>query len=393
MGVSWHLNSRASRVSALAMSLGIALAAVGGVVPARAATTTTDPAKAAAGWVATKVEAGGLGAGSLADAIFALAAAHVGGTAAADALNQLKSKVDAYAGYGGTLKPGALAKTMLAVIVAGGDPTAFNGHNLESDLRGLQITSGTDTGRFGTAVINDQALAILALAATSGGVPAGAGDWLAGKQCAAGDYQWDGSCPTPAGSEDPDTTAMALQALLAAGSSAAADKATTWLVNLQASNGSFAAFGTANANSTGLAAEAIRAAGHTAKADAAEAWLTGLQYGCSAAAANRGAIPYTKTDPGFGGPFSSTAQGVLAFGAPRLDKLSMAEATADAPLLACSASSGPTASAGLPTQPPTDAAAPSGSDGSSSGGMLLLAVVLAAMTGALVFDRRRWLSR
>ena len=58
MGVSWHLNSRASRVSALAMSLGIALAAVGGVVPARAATTTTDPAKAAAGWVATKVEAG-----------------------------------------------------------------------------------------------------------------------------------------------------------------------------------------------------------------------------------------------------------------------------------------------------------------------------------------------
>ncbi len=386
MGVSRYLPSR---LAAIALSLGIALSTVGAVGPVRAA-TTTDAAQAAAGWIATRVEAGGLGASSLADAIFAFAGTHVGGTAAAAALTQLKSGVDAYVGYGGTLKPGPLGKAMLAVIVAGGDPTSFNGHNLESDLRGLLVTSGADAGRFGTAVVNDQAIDILALAATSGGVPAGAGDWLAGKQCPAGDYQWDGSCPTPAGSDDPDTTAMALQALLAAGSATAADKATQWLLGLQASDGSFAGFGTANTNSTGVAAEAIRAAAQSAKANAAAAWVAGLQYGCSAIPANRGAIPWTKTDPGFGGPFSSTAQAALAFGAPRLDRLTLEGATAVAPVLACAeAPSEPTASGRVPTEPPTDTAVPPEPSGSSSGGAPLLFAVLVALSGSLVFVRRK----
>lgn len=385
MGVPRYLPSR---LAAVALSLGIALGAAGVAAPVRAATaTTTDPAKAAAGWIATQVEAGGLGAGSLADSILALAATHVGGTAAADALTQLVPKIDAYAGYGGALKPGALGKAMLAVIVAGGDPTSFNGHNLESDLRGLQITSGTDAGRFGTAAINDQALDILALAATSGGVPSGAGDWLAAQQCPSGEYEWDGSCPTAPGSEDPDTTAMALQALLAAGNTTAADKATQWLVNLQAKDGSLASSGTANADSTGIAGEALRAAGQPAAADAAASWVAGLQYGCSAKTGDRGAIPWTKATPGL--LIYSTPQAVLAFGAPRLDRLSIQGAAAAAPLLYCAAATPRPAASGVavPTEPPTDAFAAS-AGGTSSGGTLLLAVLLMTLSGALVFGRR-----
>ena len=53
---------------------------------------------------------------------------------------------------GRDLLPGNLAKTMLAVQVAGGDVDSFGGHDLEADLRSLLITTpGPDLGRFGTA--------------------------------------------------------------------------------------------------------------------------------------------------------------------------------------------------------------------------------------------------
>ncbi len=386
MGVSRHLPTR---LAAAALSLGVAWSLVAGAVPAQAATptTTTDPAQAAAGWIAAQVEAGGLSAGSLADSIFAFAAARVGGTAAADALTQLRANADAYIGYGGTVKPGPLGKVLLAVVVAGGDPTSFNGHNLEADLRGLLVATGADAGQFGSASINDQALDILALAATPGGVPAGAGSWLASKQCASGEYQWDGSCPTAPGSEDPDTTSFALQALAAAGSTTAADKATQWLLALQAKDGSFASSGTPNTDSTGIAAEALRAQGQTAAADAAATWLATQQYGCSAKAADRGAFPWAASYAGE--LIYSTPQAVLGFGAPRLDKLSVAGAAADAPVLACAAPT-PTApaSATLPTAPPTDAVLPASTGSGSSSGTLLLVVVLAAASGALAFARR-----
>jgi len=386
MGVSRFIPRR---YGALALSLGVALSGIGSVSPVQAASGTTDHAKAAAGYVAAQVEAGGLSASVLSEAIFALAGSHVGASAVGDALTQLAIKVDAFAGYGGTLKPGALGKAMLAVIVAGGDPTSFNGHNLETDLRGLLVTSGADTGRFSTAYINDQALAILALAATSGGVPAAAGDWLAGKECTAGDFSWDGTCPVGAGSEDPDTTATALMALQAAGSTAAADKATQWLLDQQAQNGSFAGYGTANVSSTGYAAQALRAAGKTTEADAAGAWILTLQYGCGVAAANRGAIPWTAADPGFS-LVDATAQAVLAFGAARLDQLSISGATAAAPTLQCSVATPRPTSTGVtvPTEPPTDALVGDSAGRPSPSGTLLLIVTLLSVCGALIAVRR-----
>ncbi len=79
-------------------------------------------------------------------------------------------------------------------------------------------------------------------------------------QCPNGDYQYDGSCPG-AGAEDPDTTAFALQALLAGGATAAAATSTELLLDIQGSDGAFSSYGTPNTNSTGVAGQALRAAG------------------------------------------------------------------------------------------------------------------------------------
>ena len=178
-------------------------------------------------------------------------------------------------------------------------------------------------------------------------------------------------------------------ALQAAGSTAAADKAVQWLLDQQAPNGSFAGYGTTNTGSTGLAAQALRAAGNAAEADAASAWILTIQYGCSVAAANRGAIPWTAADPGFS-LVDATAQAVLAFGAPRLDLLTIAGATAGAPPLQCAAATPRPTSTGvtIPTEPPTDGLAPTTTGGASSSGMLLLTVTLMAVCGALVAVRR-----
>jgi hypothetical protein len=347
----------------------LALTAGGATVFAADPPTTTDPGAAAAGWIAGQVEAG-VGPGSLADAIFAYAATGVGATATADALAKLESGVNGYILDGSAaLLPGNLAKTMLAVQVAGGDVHAFGGHDLEADLRGLLITTaGPDLGRFGTAMPSDQALAILALARTSGGIPPESISWLGTKQCSNGDFQWDGSCPG-AGAEDPDTTSLALQALLAGGATTAAATSTKLLLDIQGPDGSFSSHGTANTNSTGVAGEALRAAGKAVAADAAAAFVLTLQYGCDAPAADRGAFPWAASSAGF--LVFSTPQAVLALGAPALDELSIADASAAAPLLDC------------PNAPPSN---PAPADGSGTGPTITvpptdLGVAVPATTG------------
>ena len=369
---------------AVTLAVTLALSAGSATVFAADPPTTSDPGAAAAGWIATQVEAG-VGPGSLADAIFAYAATGVGADAAADALARLESGVDAYIlDSGAALVPGSLAKTMLAVQVAGGNPTSFGGHDLEADLRSLLITTpGPDLGRFGTALNLDQALAILALARTSSGIPAESVDWLVAAQCPNGDYQWDGACPG-AGAEDPDTTSLALQALLAGGATTAAATSTQLLLDIQGSDGAFSSYGTANTNSSGVAGQALRAAGETAAADAAAAFVLTLQYGCAATAADRGAFPWAASSAGF--LIFSTPQAVLALGAPALDALSISGASAAAPILACAVpaptDAAPTSGSGEEpaiTLPPTDlgTATPTTGGGSSLPIALLLLVAVA----------------
>ncbi len=367
---------------AVMLAATLALSAGGATVFAADPPTTSDPGAAAAGWIAAQVEAG-VGPGSLADAIFAYAATGAGADAAAAALTRLESGVDGYILDGASaLVPGNLAKTLLAVQVAGGNPASFGGHDLEADLRSLLITTpGPDLGRFGSAGNTEQALAILALARTSGGVPATAVDRLVAAQCPNGDYQWDGACPG-AGVEDPDTTALALQALLAGGATTAAATSTQLLLAIQGSDGSFSSFGTANTNSTGVAGQALRATGQTAAADAAAAFVRTLQYGCDAPTADQGAFRWAASSAGF--LIFSTPQAVLALGGPALDDLSIAGASAAAPILDCPAAR-PTA-----TLPPTDlgAAAPT-TGGGSLLPIALLLLLVASAGGTAVSARLR----
>jgi hypothetical protein len=352
------------RIAAATLAAGLAISTLG--LGTASAATTTDPGKAAAGWMAAQVEAGGLGQGSLADAIFAFAAVGAGHDASDEALSQLEASVDEYILDGSTVRAGALGKVLLAVHVAGGNPSNFGGHDLEAMLRGVMETSGANAGQFTGASVFDQSLDVLALATTSGGVPAEAGDWLASKQCPSGEYQWDGSCPASGGSEDPDTTGIALQALLAANEDSAADNAVSWLLDLQLANGGFPAFGTPNTNSSGLAGQALRAAGSTGAANDAATFVEGLQYGCNTTpVANIGAIPWADGIEGV--LLLSTPQAVLTLGAGPLNELSISGASADAPTLDCPAAPTPTPGGGgtprptdgggvAPTLPPTDVA-------------------------------------
>ena len=226
-------------------------------------------------------------------------------------------------------------------------------------------------------------------------------DWLVASQCPNGDFQWDGSCPG-AGSEDPDTTGLVLQALLAAGATGPAATSTALLLDIQGSDGSFSSFGTPNTNNTGVAGQALRAAGKTGAANDAGAWVLTLQYGCDAPAADRGAIPWATSSAGF--LVFSTPQAVLALGAPGLGDLSIAGASADAPVLACEAapsqepSQEPTdpapsddGGAGpIVTLPPTDAATPASTtpDGAAALG-IAAALMLVTAGGSFIAIRRR----
>ncbi len=348
----------AQAVLALLLATLVALAP-SSLVRAGEPPTTTDPALAAAGWLAQQVENDPtLGPGTLADAVFAFAAVGAGQSAATTALAGIEANLEAYVAPGGALAPGALAKAMLAVQVQGGDPTAFGGRDLEADLRGLLTVGGTDDGRFGAGSVLDQSLAILALSRTAGGAPATAVTWLAAAQCPSGEYAWDGSCPAAAGSEDPDTTAIALQALLAAGATTAADAATAWLLSIQQAGGGVPSFGLANTNSSGVGGQALRAAGETAAADAAATFVLSLAFGCDADPAEVGAIGWAVGIPGF--LVFSTPQAVLALGAPPLDQLSAAGAASEAPVLDCAAT-GPAPS--QPAATPVPSPAPSNDAG------------------------------
>src|SRR4029079_17638408 len=80
-----------------------------------------------------------------------------------------------------------------------------------------------------------QALAIIALRRTPGGVPASAVDFAAGTQCSDGVFPLDFGV-TPCAS-DTDATAMVTQALLATGRIGDAQEGLTWLASRQQANG------------------------------------------------------------------------------------------------------------------------------------------------------------
>ncbi|WBB80391.1 terpene cyclase/mutase family protein [Micromonospora sp. WMMD882] len=357
---------RLSRHHLLALFCGVfsavTLAAPAVAVPAVAGSVATTPVAtvertgvtrpdAAAGWLARQLVDGerfetvfdGVAypdQGLTLDAVFAFAAAGVADDHGARALAWV-TRPDVRDGYLGDgdaeAYAGATAKLALAVAARGGDPTDVGGVDLVDRLRSLQQPGGrfADRSAYGDySNAFSQSFAILALRRTGPGVPPEAATWLAGTRCADGGYPLLPAQPTCV--SDVDATALATQALRAAGRSADADAGLAWLLSVQRPDGGFAnGAGTANANSTGLAAQALRA-GHRPLAWArARGFLARLQVGCAGAPADRGAVDFD------GGAFDrdtatrATAQAVLGLTGVGYDHVSSADATVGAPLPTC----------------------------------------------------------
>ncbi|WP_239084038.1 prenyltransferase/squalene oxidase repeat-containing protein [Asanoa ishikariensis] len=239
-----------------------------------------------------------------------------------------------YIGDGTEAYAGATAKAALAVQVRGQNPASFGGVDLLARLRGLLGADGrfTDRSAFGDfSNAFSQSFGILALE-PSGGAPNSAVAFLAASRCTDGGFPLQFAQPVC--DSDVDSTAMAVQALIAAGRRSDAAPGIQWLVSNQAADGSFAAFGTANTNSTGLAAQALAAAGRPVAWQKARQFILSLQVGCDGAAEDRGAIAYSPAgfDPSTAP--RATAQAVPgAAGAPFAD-LSGTGAAPGAPSLA-----------------------------------------------------------
>lgn len=248
------------------------LTALLAVMPAAAQPAT--PASAAAldnavAWLMTQqADDGGFvgfsgetDAGTTVDVILALAAAQQAGVDVdlAPALGYL-SNGDVALVYAQT-GAGQAAKLVLALAAAGADPRNVNG----VDPYSLAVAGlNDDTGFYGFGVF-DHALVMLAMAAVGEAIPGDAIERLTSAQIEDGSWAFDGT--TAVGAGDTNTTAMAIQALVAAGqtSESSVVNGLDYLRSAQLDGGGFSyqpgGGALADANSTGIVVQAIGAAG------------------------------------------------------------------------------------------------------------------------------------
>jgi hypothetical protein len=160
---------------------------------------------------------------------------------------------------------GDLSKLILAAIAAGENPRQLGDVDSVAELEGLIGGDGKIGGENDTFVAHT--LAVLALASAQRPIPAKAVEYIKMAQQENGSWAWDGSAPTPG---DTNTTAFAVQALVAAGEAAdgdAVNKALAYYKGIQNDDGGWpyqnpSDFGTAtDANSTAVTIQAIVAAG------------------------------------------------------------------------------------------------------------------------------------
>lgn len=256
-----------------ALAAAILISSIGITAPASAQSTVlADAGNKGAAWLLTKqLPDGGFGSGfskgsdlgATADVVMALAAS---GKDAATVKNSAgRSPIDFFAQQlklRKAISAGQYAKLALALKSAGLDARNFNGIDVTKPILSAY---NAQTGVIGDSVYV-HALALLALARNGVTVPAKAIDTLESLQAKNGGWAFAGGDDA-----DVDTTALAVQALIANGRNAG--KALGYLRSLQNEDGGFpyqvpSKFGTeSNANSTALVAQAIIASG-----DQPESW-------------------------------------------------------------------------------------------------------------------------
>jgi hypothetical protein len=255
----------------LALLILISATALAAVAPGiRAAESGNLQVEQAVTWLATQqIDNGGFAAfdgesdaGTTADVVFALVAAGVDPATIESAAgnNPLDFLSDIAAEASGN--PGLAGKIVLAMLAAGNDPRDVDGLNLVA-----AIEDGIDpgTGLYGFGAVN-HSYALLALATAGADVHPEAIDALQDIQIDDGSWAFTGD--TEPGLGDTNTTAVAVQALVAtSGSSDVIARAIDYLLSAQDETGAIAYDLSeapdlvGDANSTSVAVQAMLAAG------------------------------------------------------------------------------------------------------------------------------------
>jgi energy-coupling factor transport system substrate-specific component len=176
---------------------------------------------------------------------------------------------------------GALSRTILVVEAAGADATSFGGHDLLGDLLHARNGKGAFEGR-----VNTTAFALLALDAAHAAPDGKSVKWLLGQANADGGFNFAGR----GGPSGVDDTSAPIQALVAVGKgkTKVVKRAARFLVKARNPDGGFPLTpgGESNAQSTAWAVQALVAAGRSPK--------EGLRYLRSLTDEN-GAVRYSRT--------------------------------------------------------------------------------------------------
>ncbi|MFC7489248.1 MULTISPECIES: hypothetical protein [unclassified Knoellia] len=237
--------------------------------------------------------------GNTIDAILALDATGTGGTAATAATAWVERNVGSYVSYapGAPASVGGAGKALVLAAVQDRDPRAFGGLDLVATLQDLV----TAEGRFGSAdndygVTINQALPMIGLHRAGVAIPDSSLAFLAEQQCPDGGVR--GSLDETACVSDPDATAFAAQAFLAAGDTTHATAALTYLESRQRADGALtnASGEGANANTTGVAAQAFALGGREVPYLKAASFIMSLQWKCEVPSTYRGGITFTSAD-------------------------------------------------------------------------------------------------
>jgi len=233
--------------------------------------TAADPIANGLAWLRTQQQedggftngfSEGADLGTTCDVVLALAAAGEDiNDWVSDAGNSPLDYLEARVAGGDIALIGEKAKVSLALLALGQDPTSFAGADLIGDI---QADFDESTGSYGSSIY-DQALIIVALVQADQPVPAGAVDFLIDSQSDNGTWALFGDTEDAVG--DTNTTALAIQALIASGRAAEIDPALDYLHTVQNNDGGFpyqnpSEYGTdTDANSTAIVYQALVAAG------------------------------------------------------------------------------------------------------------------------------------
>ncbi len=208
--------------------------------------------------------------GSTADAIYALVSAGVDPATVVAASGN--TPLDYLANTAGDVasNPGQSGKVVLAVIASNEDPADVGGNNL---IAAIQQGQDADTGFWGQGPIN-HSYALLALVAAGADIDNTMIEVLVDSQIEDGSWAFTGS--TDPGTGDSNSTAVVIQALVAAGANQdVIDAGVAYILSLQDETGAIAYDDNeapdlkGDANSTAQAIQALIAAGANADAQIA----------------------------------------------------------------------------------------------------------------------------